>query len=581
VAVETPKPRLILQQPGEDDEDQEIEVHDSLVAGRGDDADLIVHDVLVSRRHCAFRPEGGWLVVEDLASHNGTWVNGERVTRAVLMPRDVVRIGNTRLKVAPARRPDLEHVPTPHQGTQFEKEVDPDSLDSFQTQAMRALGSRETVGRTLHAPGGVDQLSRHTRNVTALYQAGQIVQRQQDPDEMLRSVLRLLATVLDARLAAIVLLDEESELVVRAAVSGEGQVLRPEEVRISHTVARRVVNQRLGVVTADVHADRSIPRTESIMFQPDGSMMMVPVLAGNRALGLLQLNGVRTGDQLHEDDVDLTSTIAGYAGTALENKEMAVERELQIVELKAAQEQLLDAQSRLVRTQRAAAIGQLAGAMAHDGRNALQAVESLKLLKERYPFDEELQLFVNIAVDGQQMVVDMLDEVLAFVRGTEVEENLIEVELAAVARSMVSLARLDPDVRGRNGERSHELVLTVSGQPVVVADPRRLKQLVLNLIKNAAQAITESPGRVEVHVGNDESGAFLSVRDNGAGVPESVQERIFEPMFTTRQERGVGLGLHICRSIAKRYSGSLTFETEQGVGTTFTLRLPRAIKTEG
>lgn len=582
-------PRLVLLRGGEHDQEEVLDLVHEFVMGRGDAADLVVHDVLVSRTHCLFRPEPRGVVVEDLSSQNGTWVNGELVGRALLRHGDVVRVGNTRvtIRLIDTEGPTLEPIWSDQgqgQGVEImSKVVGEASLDDFQSQTLQFL-SDEAVGRTLHAQGSA-WLTRRTRSVTALYRAGQIVQRQQDPDEMLAGVLRLLIEVLGAQLAAFVLMDDDDRMWVRAAQGADGRALRPDDVPVSRTVARRVIEGRVGVVLANPHHNAVMPASESIMDMPGGALMSVPMLVGNRVLGLLQVHRQRGGVDLDEDDIGLASTIAGLAGTALENKEMAIQRERDIealrqsnATLEAKKRELQEAQARLLSAERLAAIGQLASGVAHDGRNALQAMAALSLLKSRYPFDDEVQLYVDLALDGQQMVVEMLEEILAFVRQTPREDSLAKISLAAVARSMVYLARMDPDLRGRStDEAPHELELILDAEPQVVADSGRLKQVVLNLIKNAAQAISERPGRIVVRVGHTEDGAFVSVQDDGSGIPEEVRGRVFEALFTTKKERGVGLGLHICRSIAQRYGGTLHFTTQVGEGTTFTLTLPQAV----
>lgn len=570
-------PKVVLHPAKGPGAEQTFDVTRPMVAGRADNADIVVQDVLVSRRHCRFLPDPRGVVVVDLDSQNGTWVNGELVNRATLTHNDVVRVGNSRLQVRVLERPHDTPVPAPNPDQMVirSKPVDPSSIDSLHNKTMALLEDEQRIDQTLHERGAA-WLSRHTRNVAALYQAGQIVQREQDPDEMLNAVLRLLSRVLVAHTAAFVLVDAAGELCVRAAIGASGRAIHPAEVQLSRTYARQVMDERLGLITEDPSRDDRLPPTESMVGLAQVALLLVPVLVGNRALGVLQVSMNRSGADLAEDDVDLASTVAGMAGTALQNKEMAIQQERTIAALRKAKRELETAQAALVRAERSAAIGQIASAFAHDARNALQAVQALELLRARYPYDEELHMYVDMALEGQQMVVDMVEEILAFVRGTEVEDAVVEVKLSAIARSMVRFCRLDPDVRGRDGAPPHSLDLDLRADPVVLAAPRRLKQVVQNLIKNAAQAIEARPGRVVVRVDRGPTGAILSVVDDGPGIPVDVQHRIFEPMFTTKAERGVGLGLHICRSICERYGGRLHFETAPGGGTTFTMTLPEA-----
>ena len=108
-----------------------------------------------------------------------------------------------------------------------------------------------------------------------------------------------------------------------------------------------------------------------------------------------------------------------------------------------------------------------------------------------------------------------------------------------------------------------------------------LKQVILNLVINAAHAIaeakrTDNPGRISVST--RQNGEFVEIRveDNGAGIPEAIQPRIFDPFFTTKEVgQGTGQGLTIARNvIVKKHGGTLSFETKPGAGTTFLIQLP-------
>jgi len=109
-----------------------------------------------------------------------------------------------------------------------------------------------------------------------------------------------------------------------------------------------------------------------------------------------------------------------------------------------------------------------------------------------------------------------------------------------------------------------------------------LNQVFLNIIVNASHAIadvvrgTEQKGRIRIRTWQDGDAAFVSIADTGNGIPESIRHRVFDPFFTTKEVgRGTGQGLAIARSVVvEKHHGDLTFETEQGLGTIFTIRLP-------
>jgi signal transduction histidine kinase len=117
--------------------------------------------------------------------------------------------------------------------------------------------------------------------------------------------------------------------------------------------------------------------------------------------------------------------------------------------------------------------------------------------------------------------------------------------------------------------------------PLVLCHPGELNQVFLNLFVNAGHTIadvvsgSDRRGKIVVRTRSEGDWAVVSVEDTGTGIPADVQLRIFDPFFTTKAVgRGTGLGLSIARTIVENHGGSLTFETEMGRGTRFTIRLP-------
>jgi PAS domain S-box-containing protein len=117
--------------------------------------------------------------------------------------------------------------------------------------------------------------------------------------------------------------------------------------------------------------------------------------------------------------------------------------------------------------------------------------------------------------------------------------------------------------------------------PMVVCSVSDLNQVFLNLFVNAAHAIgdafrnTGERGKICIHTESEGAQVLITIADNGGGIPESIRERIFDPFFTTKEVgRGTGQGLAIARAVVERHKGTLTFQSEVGLGTTFFLRLP-------
>jgi PAS domain S-box-containing protein len=225
-------------------------------------------------------------------------------------------------------------------------------------------------------------------------------------------------------------------------------------------------------------------------------------------------------------------------------------------------------QQQLVQSGKLAAIGELAAGVAHEINNPLFAILGLTefLLKEAEPGSKALQRLELIQQTGLE-IKEIVRALLDFARENAEERHVVPLE--EVVQATVDL------VRRTNAHKGVELVdvYDASAAPVS-ASPNQLKQIFLNLIANARQAMPNG-GTVKVDVRQDGDWVIASVTDDGPGVDPAILERIFEPFFTTKRlTGGTGLGLSVSLGIAEAHGGSLTASSDLGRGATFTLRLP-------
>jgi signal transduction histidine kinase len=213
-------------------------------------------------------------------------------------------------------------------------------------------------------------------------------------------------------------------------------------------------------------------------------------------------------------------------------------------------------EGRLHRSESLAQLGALSAAVAHELRNPLAGISGAIQVIARSLADDDRRRPIMEKVEQQVRRLDTLvTELLDFARPTEA--RLAAVRLEETARVVVDLvARSHPDVR-----------LQASGAATVRADPNLVQQVLLNLVLNAVQA-TDGHGEVRIVVDTGR----VTVSDDGPGVPEENQEKIFQPFFTTRT-RGTGLGLAICRKAAAAMGGSLSLGRGPLPGAAFVLEL--------
>ncbi len=169
-----------------------------------------------------------------------------------------------------------------------------------------------------------------------------------------------------------------------------------------------------------------------------------------------------------------------------------------------------------------------------------------------------------------RLVADLL--FLSRMRTGTLAIDLHATDLAGLAAKAV--AEMRPQARRKNVE----LVLSATAVPPFAADPVRITQLLGNLISNAVK-FTGAGGRVEVSIGAQEDGAVLAVADTGAGIPAADREKIFERFYRSATAArlvvpGTGLGLPIVKAIVEAHGGSITVDSAEGQGSTFTVHLP-------
>jgi signal transduction histidine kinase len=236
-------------------------------------------------------------------------------------------------------------------------------------------------------------------------------------------------------------------------------------------------------------------------------------------------------------------------------------------------DQLERAHDELVRAERLAAVGRVASGLAHEIGNQLALVGYAEAIRDRV-VDPEVASFADVIVAAQRRLATLVDEIKDFARGAAAGYTREPGDVAAAVEEATGILRFDADVKARR------VNLELLQRPLGEIHRGKITQVVVNLVRNAAQA-SPPGGEVDVIVDADaRGGAIIRVVDRGAGMAPDVIARLGEPFFTTK-ERGSGLGIGISRRVIDEHGGTLAIRSTPGQGTEVVVTLPPLAASKG
>jgi PAS domain S-box-containing protein len=230
-------------------------------------------------------------------------------------------------------------------------------------------------------------------------------------------------------------------------------------------------------------------------------------------------------------------------------------------------------QEQLMRRERLAVLGKLAGGVGHELRNPLGSIKNaayfLNMALEERDLDPEVEETLGILEREVERSERIVSDLLDFARVKSPHHR--KVNLNEITRGVLSRTEIP--------ERVEVVEQFGEDLPSLMADPDQLEQVMNNLINNAIQAMPEG-GRLTIGTKmEDPEWLSVSIEDTGMGIPKKDREKIFEPLYTTKA-KGIGLGLSIVRTLVEGHGGAIEVESEVGQGSTFVVKLPIGVSNE-
>lgn len=539
------------------DEGRQFDLGDAVV-GVGRDASnrIRLHDTEVSRRHAEFRGVDGGYQVIDLGSANGTFVNNQRVQRALLQVGDRVSIGQTVFVFGPESR---SATALPGDLARRISMIARGEGD-LGSQIIKTIGESEG-SRILAQPDKTSPwLQNQLANLAIIYEASQAVSHILDVPQLLQKLLELIFRSVPADRGT-ALLTTAKGVPQPAAIHWRKEGEHPDKFLLSQSIVDHVLRERQGVLLSDAARDERFNRGQSIVDLGIREVICVPMKGRHETLGVLYLDTQLSQRELAEQ----TTVVGKFNGDHLALA-IAIGHQAALAVEETRYHQAL------VEAEKLAAVGQTIAALSHHIKNILQGLRSgSEILKMGFDQknDRLIQQGWRVAEKNQGKIYDLVMDMLNYSK-----ERIPNVEPTDLNEMIDDIVEL---VAPRAAELGVALEKAPSANlPKVAVDADGIHRALLNLVGNAIDAVEGRP-EPKVIVGTrtgDDGYVRIVVLDNGVGIAAERIPEMFKIFVSTKGSRGTGLGLPVSQKILREHGGDLIVQSQVGVGSKFTMKLP-------
>ena len=226
----------------------------------------------------------------------------------------------------------------------------------------------------------------------------------------------------------------------------------------------------------------------------------------------------------------------------------------------------------LLHRERLAAIGQVTSGLVHELGNIAAVLSVAEDMKEDMAKGADVSRELEILQGGIEKFMALVESLRIYSKGGN-QLDLVKkpIEIGKALSTTLVLLKLFPQVKTLKTLD----VQTLNEAIVVSIDAKKIEQVILNVVKNAAESVPAGTGEVRIKVRPEPANVFIEITDNGPGIPPPAWKKIWEGFYTTKGDKGTGLGLAMCRKIMEAHGGSIAFENLPRGGCLFTLRIPR------
>jgi signal transduction histidine kinase/putative methionine-R-sulfoxide reductase with GAF domain len=394
-----------------------------------------------------------------------------------------------------------------------------------------------------------------------------------DIDEILRLVLEGVTRNLGFDRARLYLVNEKRNVLeCKMAVGIDEEKIKGMTLPLNpgESIVARSIFEKQPFIIPDANQD---PRVNPILKEKFNlhSLVVIPLLAKEKSLGAIAADHVEPGRNITKETLESVMMFAQQAGLAIHNafmyQELKTFSQQMEEKIQKTTADLRKTEAWLIRSEKLAALGQLAAGIAHEIRNPLTSINILiHSLTENLPSENIHWEDLKVIEEEIHRINEIVDQFLRFAK--PLPPILEKAEIIPIFEETLHLLRPQIERLRISVEKDFRSL------PPITIDKEQMKQVILNLLMNAIQAMPAgSRLGLSGQVSGDDHWIQLSIQDSGIGIPPDDMNKLFDPFFSTK-EGGIGLGLSIAHRIIDQHHGKIEVESTPGKGTLFTLWLP-------
>ena len=428
---------------------------------------------------------------------------------------------------------------------------------------------RYSKGQQESASSTDESWQQRQAELTALYEVGKELASTLDLNQLLELILDRAITLVQAERGFLVLWDEASgDFEVAVARQFEPRKEDDAGAEISRRLIQNVLTQREPVMTTNAQEDPRFEDSESVVTYRIRSVLAVPLVFKTELIGAIYVDTRFSLRRFQDTDLTLLDAMANQAAVAIHMARLYDSLQTRNIQLEAALAELKETQDELVRAERLSTVGKMASSIIHDIKSPLTVIKGYVTFLARDDLaTEKRQQMARIVMNAVDTFTGMTQEILDYAHG---ESTLIlrPVNVRSFVESVCSFLETDFARKGI------ETKIALAFSDTLVMDAEKMRRVFYNIASNAYDAM-EQGGTFTITSDLKDDCVEFHLQDTGPGLPEQIQDTLFEPFVSWGKEHGTGLGLAIVRKIVEDHGGDIGVVSEAGQGADFIIRLPR------